>query len=652
MTIYETINAVYALYHTDTSVDNLTKAGIKLSEIIKDKYTNPENKEKAEALAVKLTAKIYAIKYFDGGYYEEDYEKLSSYISLTLPACSLAGWEKNVALLSSLDEITKVVHSVMKDAGDHVVAIRDENGECITDSRDLLLKVKSEFEAKIAIIEKLEDTSKLFGEKVKMLDIKAQTIKDLKEVCDWAKTAASKLNSKQAEYFFSTHSSLLDDEPGDKQFDFAPSLERGNAYTAGTVVLSSPFKDEIVLFTRAQAKINGLTFYLFNASAFSDKDESFIDTVFESLYYRKGSLLLFGLADYHDVNKAYLMEKILRSSKNGTTVFAVDNKGDGKVYSEFLSIAEKAEDLSIMDVSSKYLTMPSFKEVVNELEDREMITGADYDFFRKHLAFMGYVGFNRAIFLHSRQKPWRDDVLDISKAHESQIQIYLLNIPSQNQLIDYDWIDLSLKRNTDKPEKAFDYDSVRIANPANIKKILEASISIFAKCGLAARYSLLCGDDVSVWTTLSAEERTERLSLACKLVSHILSTVYTPSIQVIPNSEWDIKGAGAVCCQGGKLILFKESSCNDYDWSVTAVCHEVYHSLQHTVENGPWREWYWTELGITKNRIPEWRYNHEHYYNTSHPSYYNIEIIECDARAFENDCFQQSESAYKNIDWE
>lgn len=652
MKFHEIVNSANQIYHLKTSMEELTQVAIQLSNIIKDKFINEENKTNAEALAIKVSAKIYAIKYFDGGYYQEDFEKLSNFLTSALPYCQKRGWNRCVEILLPLDEVSKKIREVMVDAGEIIASTRDENDKCTTTSIEYLLKVNDIFQQKIATVQTIADTSKLFGEKVVMIDVKNKAIKDLQDYCDWLQTAVKELSLEQMDYFFKTQTTPLSEEEGDKFFEIAPTLGQEEEFGNPAVVISSPFRDEVLLFARAYASKKGKSFLVFSANSFNEKDSEFIDHVFQSLEYKKQSILLFGLTDFRDSVKTFLIERIIRFSKGGGCALIVDNSGDERLYKEFMNVAESVKDLSLLDVCSKYLTLPSFKLVVNEFEDRNMITGADYDFLRKHLAFMGYVGLNKALYLFARQKGWRDDLLDISKLHESQIHTYVLNIPSQNQLIDLDWIDLSIKRQSRREKKQFDYDSVRIANPENVKKILESNFSIFAKCGLVARYALLAGDDVSAWQNLLANDKTERLTLACKLVCYILDTVYAPAIQVIPDNEWTKKGAGAVCCQGGKLIIFKESCCNDYDWTVSTVCHECFHSLQFTAENGPWQDWYWTQLGVTKNRIPEWRYNNEHYYDASNKSHYNIEIIECDARAFENDCFQQSQEVYNNIDWE
>ena len=295
--------------------------------------------------------------------------------------------------------------------------------------------------------------------------------------------------------------------------------------------------------------------------------------------------------------------------------------------------------------------MPTYKDVIDEFENKKMITTADYEYVRKNFAFMGYVGFNKAVTLFVQGKDFKNELKYKSDYNRNLALSYLKNIPSQTQFLDVEWGNLNLERNTDGDKKEFDYDSIKSSNPENIKKILQAQIDTFKKCGLLIRYCTLCGDDVSVWKNLTLEEKSDRINDATRIIAHLLQTEYSPIVEVVANEDWTVKGAGGLCCDGGKLIQYKEDCIDNYDWLVTAIAHEVYHAFQHTACNNGWRKWYWSELGVTENRLPEWQYNFGHYSSVNSKTY-KVEIVECDARTFEKDCFEKSKGAWNLIDLE
>ena len=90
------------------------------------------------------------------------------------------------------------------------------------------------------------------------------------------------------------------------------------------------------------------------------------------------------------------------------------------------------------------------------------------------------------------------------------------------------------------------------------------------------------------------------------------------------------------------------SCVKDFDWTSKAVCHECFHAFQRYAENEPWQDWYETELHVTPGRIEQWRYNEsDNRYRRIDKDRegYMIQILEADARAFENDCLGKNDSS-------
>ena len=66
--------------------------------------------------------------------------------------------------------------------------------------------------------------------------------------------------------------------------------------------------------------------------------------------------------------------------------------------------------------------------------------------------------------------------------------------------------------------------------------------------------------------------------------------------------------------------------------------------------NGGWKIWHWAELGVTRNRIEQWKMNQAVYVGDTSSLVYKVEIYECDARAFEHDCADGDGKDYRKVD--
>lgn len=650
MIIPEKIQAVGGDYYLSQDVSRLKEDVKTLEHILQYEQPNEKNKKVAEALVFQIKAKIYAIEYFDGGYLQDAYVEFKEFLSDAIPKAENAGYVKTHNILTKLLKILDCVNDVMKDAAVEIYRVKDDDGNAIAPT-SVIGEVSNEFKQKIERLTQMDDTTALFGEKVKLFDIKTQAINDLKEVCDWCDGVINKNDLAEVTNFFKNNVTFLDDESGDKNFIYHQPFPDRSTITAKTIVLCTPLKSELFLFARAYAKEYNLKFAVFTAQSFSGKSQEFIEKIFEKIREDKLSCLFFGFAEYYEENEKYIIKSIIDYSINGGIAFPVDSKGDRRVYDDFYNVV-KESGKSGMAVSYKYLSMPLYAEVISELESKGMINGADYEYVRKNFAFMGYCGLNKAVSQYVQGKNWKDEAKESSMFNEAESSSYLSRIPSQELFLDVAWKDLLLKRDVKRERKQFDYDSVKRVNPKNIEKILQKDVSIFAKCGLIIRYCTLGGDDVSVWQTLTEEEKSERLTAATRIISHVLQTENDPEVKVVPLSEWTTEGAGGLCCEGGKLILYRADCVEGYDWTVKCVAHEVFHSFQHTTVNNGWQEWHFNELGITRNRVPEWRYNFDHYNGNTSSAAYKIEIVECDARAFASDCFDMSSGIWNTIDLE
>ncbi|MBR5439356.1 MAG: hypothetical protein IKV61_03975 [Clostridia bacterium] len=651
MIIPEAIDYVNTLYYKSIDVQTLSEGVEILQDILTNKQPRANFKKNAEALLYRLTAKILALKYFDEGYLEEDYIILKQQIAEFIVKVEQEGYLKTVTLLKNLLEVAESVHSVMDGLDAEICRMQDENGNPTTSDQIEIEKFAIYFRSKAEALSNVKDTATLFGENVAMKDIKACAIKDVLDVAIWAENILKASTSMEKEKFFNENLQLLEEQDGLKIFKYYPPILEKEKNASKVTVIMSPFIDEVILYARAYEKERGISFSIINASAFIGKADSFIKEVFDSLGEKNSNIIITGIHFYNYQNKSALVENVLYYSKQFGEVFLIDEYGDRSIYDFAYDIIKQKEDLSYSDISYRYLTMPNYNFVVSEMEEIGMINASEYAYIKNKMAFMGYVGLNVAYSLFMQERQWKDDVIDISRRHEAECQTYLRRIPSQQQFIDVGWKHLELSYNARSRKENFDYDSIKDVNINNIKKILSSSSTLFAKCGLIVKYCVLAGDDVSSWERVEKGVKEGRINNATKLVAHLLDCENEPEVKIISLDEWESKGAGALCCDGGKRILYREDCCNDVAWLMDAICHECYHSFQHTLQHRGWQKWHWMELGVTEYRVPEWDYNFGKYKSAGSQAY-AIQVVESDARTFANDCLMQGEESWQTVDWE
>ena len=178
---------------------------------------------------------------------------------------------------------------------------------------------------------------------------------------------------------------------------------------------------------------------------------------------------------------------------------------------------------------------------------------------------------------------------------------------------------------------------------------------MYVKVGLLIDYCLLHFDDFELaWGQISKEEMEERLTLAVRCVYALYGIDIEPTVEIV-NKIKDKETINGICIDGGKKIQFKKKICEKYDDIVQTVAHETFHSLQYKAITSPYSDWYYTEFGVTKHRIEQWRINNSCYYSSVSDSdykYYRHQIYEADAFAFMVDCMQAYAPYKLSIDFE
>lgn len=653
MTYLDRIRESNEVYRSSTDIGQLQGEAVKLQALLKEEMLNGDNRRRAQGLLVCVQLKADLLAYMEEGYEPEPYRRLSERLKNNRALLNAEEYPNTVRLLDAAERLVSCINEFMYDANEQARRVQDGNGHVTTASETLLNDVRAAFCRKAEAADRLESAESAFGKDAAFLPDPVRQVRcDIAEVLALTERALHDLCMRQTEAFFRANAKPLSAEEGAPSYDYQPPFFEDERVTAGTIVVCSPLRDEIVLLARCLETRDKTPFVVIQAAGFAGQSDASIDRIFSAMEGK--NCLIFGLAAYTDANRPDLFVRILRYGKRGGKALLADERGDRALYDALYDTAREQPDLTGLDVTYCYLTLPGFGAVTRALQDKGMITPADFDWLKKNAAFMGYVGWNTAVSLFTQKRDWRDAAAEISTGHEAASQAYLKRIPSQIQLLDTAWRVLDTDaEDRSAARREFDYDAIRAADPHNVAKILGADITLFAKCGLAARYCTLHGDDVSIWNRLSSAEKADRLTDASRMVAHLLQTQYAPEVELVAEDDWDEPRAGGLCCDGGKLIRYRESACRDYDWVVDAVCHECFHSFQHTLISSCWQPWHFTDLGVTKNRIGEWAYNTEHYRGIGKTYInYRVQIMEADAFAFGADCFQQSGNAHQTIDWE
>jgi len=658
MTLLEVKKKSSSVLKTSSTLEELDSFIKEMKVFAKQSWLDDENRAISESMLCKLQIKKYLWIYYENQYQETDYEKLIACLKMVENLSTTKNYPATLTLAQNYLKTIEQVHPLIKD----ICAIRNN----MYDSNGVrLMKTTQEYRT---IVENM--TNRI--EKVNAIQILTLFPKDvnISSPLDKARSELQTLKEK-GEQFISViinenETQFLNNNTVDihkafkEHYMFYPNVGIEENRYANSLVINSPFNNEIRLFVSSFARSKGLNFSIIKSTVFEKMEECEIKETFELLKRKEINCLIEGLSTFTNSKiKKYLYQTIMKFGKDGSYIFMNDNVGDNGLYKEFVQICNESNGAySLLDISSTYLSMPAFNDLIQLLVQESIIPNSEDEIInkiKKSLPFMGFIGLNELFRAATANKDWLTIASEISqKNYTSEVKEYLSKIPSQALLIDSYWGDFSQGFTHQEIErKEFDYDVIRISNPKNIRKIMESGFTIFEKCGLITRYCLLCGEDIGIWTTLDRESQKERIDEATKLVFQVLGIFdIVPIVEVL--DKLSNPGAGGLCCDGGKKIQYKYSSVQNFEWLITCICHESFHAFQHMAYSVPYCRWFWTELGVTPGRVEEWRLNNKVYFGDIVKDFdrYRYQIIEADANAFEVDCRDSSGKVWNMIDFE
>lgn len=641
MTITERINSAFGVYRQSDSVKELTRAAEALEELISGKeyagIINAVNRENAQFLQIKLKLKALACEFFLNGYEHSDYLLLKAYAESAEAECEKLGFAKTGELCLRVLACATDTDNITFDAVGLKECIIDGEGRCVAVSADECRAVAGALSDKCTAAQALKLPENIFESGVKFPDIKAQLVTDLRELKATAEKCRESFSEGVVSEIMRTGVQDITARLAGAGCEYYPVVEIDKL--ARAIVLFTPLPDEAELFARVNAE--GADIYTLQALSCEDKDADAISALFEEFEKRGADCVIYGMPRFRSKTKGDFLRAVMKFGKAGRRAYIVADDGTRSVYDEALTFADGG--LSPLDISFLYLSLPDFSQTVEIMQELGMLTGgADIDFVRKNMAFAGFAGFNEAVRAFRAGADWKKIVSERSQDNFDLSSKYMLRLPRQALFIDGGWGSYREDIITRKA-KSFDYDDIRGVNPDNIRRIMESNFSLFLKCGMISTYCLLCGADGAAWAGFSPEVKSERLTEATKLVMRALGMSTVPQVEVLDDIE--VKGAGGLCYDGGKRIVYKNSCISDFDWTAKAVCHESFHAFQRFAITEGWQDWYETELHVTAGRIDQWNYNFGKYRPINKDKDgYMIQIVESDARAFENDCLGKDAS--------
>ncbi|MDE6293570.1 MAG: hypothetical protein K2L88_02975, partial [Clostridiales bacterium] len=513
VSLKDKITAVNTVYYYSLDIDELQTALNDLEEVLSSPVLSAQNKDLGEALRMRVLCKIYALAYFVR-FRDSIIDKMDECIAENMPVANDRGYNKSARVMTETQNLLKLVK--------HFCDTKDELSAL--SKSDKILTSESGFLSVVDTLVKEVECLPLespFGEEVEFIDVKAR-------LCEYFGDFKSEV--------YSAYGAALEHSVGCKNLDYnkydyfpVPDYEEGGR--AKAVILCTPFADEARLYAaNAIEKDELLT--EFDANEFAVSDDC-ISRVFAYIDYKKCAALITHAEMIGEDNLKSLLRRVMCAGKRGANIFVIDTEG-GRLYDTAMIVAANDENLSALDISRAYITMPSFADVVDELKTIKLAQ-SDIECREKlkEMPFLGFMGLNE-IIRPEYQSSWAAHGKKISAGHTAVAKRYLAKIKASMLFIDDGWGDFSSGTATVTDSVGeFDYDDIGNLDLANIRRIVESEATIFGKCGMIARYCTTGVGDMVGWDKLSRDELLERVTLATRLVFRVLRVPIVPIVEVL-----------------------------------------------------------------------------------------------------------------------
>lgn len=633
------LDQIYACYLNETDARLLDKQLTSLTELINNPALYDDKREDAKALKLRLDAKLRLLQYVDG-FDERNYQEAVTHFTENLEIAKNSNYGKTQKAITSLQGFAERLYELVNKVGQYA-KLFETNAETVADSA-ICNKA----------IEEVERSKRLLQLCNLVCDVPRLKLVDMRQLAlDFLEKKECVFLQARKNLFETKISNSVKDITYYKENTYFPLPENDEGGKANALVLSTPLTDDARLFA---ANCCGTSRKLLCVSAFdlNNKPQDFFRSLFQYVNESNAYCIVEGADTLTIETSNALLLEAMKIGKLGLKVFVSETSGRAQLYKQALELTNEEDDLTVADVSLEYVSLPVFQEVKQLFEEREMANPSTSGDLLKKMPFMGFCGLNQVVKAFvARSKNWQEVGKHASSVNKQSVLNYLENVAATYLLIDSGWGDYSqYDKRVAGFDGEFDYDGVKSIDLYNVKQIVESNESVFAKCGMLARYCTVGSDDVSAWAKLDRQEMLERITLAVRLVMKILRVTVVPEVELL--DELENSTAGGVCVDGGKVIRFQYSSALDVQfWLFGAIVHESFHALQSQLTHGQWHEWYYDNMGISRGRVSEWRKTHDIYDHNTNSKVYKVHIYEADARAFEIDCDDGRNKAWNSMNF-
>ncbi|MDE7087005.1 MAG: hypothetical protein K2O67_02310, partial [Clostridia bacterium] len=489
-TIIEVINGAYGVYINSCNRVQLLNSAESLSVMLADERTlkviSDVNKENAQFLKIKLELKAHAVAFFCEGYENADFTALKVFAESAVSKCAVLGFKKTGALCAEVLKSAEAVNKITFDAVALKGRVCDYEGRCVATDLDECREVAAQLSSKIEAAAKLELPQNIFSDGAQFPELKGQLTADLKELRAVAENAATEIAKSQAADVMRTAVEDITAKLSGEHYTYFPKADTERL--AKAIVLCTPYSEEAEILAWACA--DGANICRVQALAFERLENKSIDAAFAELSRQGADCVIYGLCHYRSKNKGYFLRTVMKYAKSGRRAYMVADDGTRDVYEEALNAA--TGELSALDVSFLYLSLPDFTQTIEIMQSMGMLSedGTDIDYVRKNLPFAGFAGLNEAVKAFGAGADWKKIAAERSQDNFAAARKYMLKLPRQALFIDGGWgsyhEDIVVRKS-----KTFDYDDIKTVNPDNIRKIMEGNFTLFQKCGMISTYCML-----------------------------------------------------------------------------------------------------------------------------------------------------------------
>lgn len=626
------LNGVNTAYHRGNCLSELDTAARDLDALLKKSDLSESNRESAEALSLRLTAKRLYLRYIselsDGAY-----RAIAEHTESGLARAREKGWKKTQECLEGLEKLLKSCEKFRAEVLEISAVIDGTTDweECFR-AKAQALKLANGAESAIAF-------KNPFGD-----NVACPTASD--ELKSLAMRAAAAADTAKLNLLRDAYAGTYVDVGALTDMPYFPEQEYDEGGKAPAMVVCTPFAGDFRLFAvrAGRGKV-----YEIAAEVLESNNAKFTDGFFALCLCAGADAAVSGCEQLTPYKLARVLKRAMLAGRAGIKAFLQDGCGDGQVYCDGLKTAEEIKELTALDISRTYLSVPPFADTAEELcrlgalkeSDRERLKAAP---------FMGFAGLNSAVKAYFSGRDFISEAEKISKNNEKIAKKYLKNIKNSYLFLDSGWGDYSQDTARGDETGAFSYDGLEGRDIQNVREIMEKDITVFAKCGALARYCTLGCADSSEWEYLDMAEMQRRVEAATELVFRALRVDVKPQVEVLENIR--NVTAGATCYDGGKRVVYKYSSAKNINWLLGAIVHESFHAMQAKLTGGGWSRWYLENLCITRGRVEQWRLTmQEKYDGDTRSKVYKVHMYEADARAFETDCDDGRTETWNTFDF-